>query len=352
MKIDMNNKKTIRVTDKAFHLENNVLVLGLDVVNYDLTGKTVTAIFEPSQVEAGPFEPVGNVVNMPIIAGMAKPGVNYIQLNFRWGGGNLEQSGKMIWTVEKSLEDIDILTQLIGEYRGMLGNENDRVFAEGERDRAEQARESVFAEIMADANEAEGNLNQAIEDGNAIHGTLLTDIENAGTADRDLSGTIGDADTIYRNLSDKVDDADEIYDKLTDEDTGAIPLANEINDTLTNETDGTIKQATNINATLEGNIEDAGTINNTLSEEDGTIEQAMDIYEALADEETGAINRAETAKSDLEDAISTGGQIFEDVATLKGLRVEHSDTEPTDTPFWYDTSDTTEIVRRDTNGQV
>ncbi len=144
IKIDMNNKKTIRVTENAFHLENNALALRVEITNYNLAGKTITAVFEPSQVEAGPFVPVGNTINIPIITGMVKPGVNYIQLNFRWGGGNLEQSGKMIWTVEKSLEDIDILTQLIGEYRVMLGNEGDRIDAEEARERAEQARESAL----------------------------------------------------------------------------------------------------------------------------------------------------------------------------------------------------------------
>ena len=44
--------------------------------------------------------------------------------------------------------------------------------------------------------------------------------------------------------------------------------------------------------------------------------------------------------------------IYEDVDMLKGLRIHKGIVEPTDTPFWYDTSDTTEIVRRDTNGQT
>ena len=85
-----------------------------------MTGKTITAVFEPSKIETGALEVVDRVVKIPIYSSMVQAGVNYIQLNFRWDTTKLEQSGKLIWVIGRSLEttgaaqeDVDIITYLV-----------------------------------------------------------------------------------------------------------------------------------------------------------------------------------------------------------------------------------------------
>ena len=116
----MATKQDMRITNKSFHLENNVLILAIEVLEYDLTGKTITAVFEPSKIETGALEVVDRVVKIPIYSSMVQAGVNYIQLNFRWDTTKLEQSGKLIWVIDKSLEtespaqeDVDIISYLV-----------------------------------------------------------------------------------------------------------------------------------------------------------------------------------------------------------------------------------------------
>ena len=120
IQIDMLKKQEIRITNKSFNLENNVIILAIELLNYDMAGKTITAAFEPVKIETGALEVVNNTIQIPIYSSMVQVGLNYIQLNFRWEN-KLEQSSKMIWIIDKSLEtegvaeeDIDIVSYLVG----------------------------------------------------------------------------------------------------------------------------------------------------------------------------------------------------------------------------------------------
>ena len=90
------------------------------MIDYDIAGKTVTAVFEPAKVETGALEVVGNTVKLPIYSSYINFGINYIQLIFRWNENKLEQSPKMQWIIDKSLdttapaqEDADIISYLV-----------------------------------------------------------------------------------------------------------------------------------------------------------------------------------------------------------------------------------------------
>lgn len=117
--LDMKNKYEVRITQRAFTLENNILILEIDLGEYSLEGKTITAAFSPSKVETIPLTVDGSIVKIPIHSTLVQYGINYIQLNFRWDN-KLEQSGIMVWKIEKSLEttaiaqeNIDIITHLV-----------------------------------------------------------------------------------------------------------------------------------------------------------------------------------------------------------------------------------------------
>lgn len=116
----MKSKREVRITNKAFHLENNVLKLPIELLNYDAVDKTITAVFEPSSVETGALEIIDGAIQIPIYSSMVRVGVNFIQLNFRWDENRLEQSGKLMWVIDKSLEtegaaqeEVDIITYLV-----------------------------------------------------------------------------------------------------------------------------------------------------------------------------------------------------------------------------------------------
>lgn len=117
----MINKKELQITENMFSLENDVITLALNAPEYDLTDKTITAVFNPSKVETGALEVVDGVIQIPIYSSMVQYGINYIQLNFRWEN-KLEQSGKLIWVIDKSLEtegvaqeNVDIITYLVAQ---------------------------------------------------------------------------------------------------------------------------------------------------------------------------------------------------------------------------------------------
>lgn len=198
--------------------------------------------------------------------------------------------------------------------------------------------------------------------------TLEEDIVYSFTeVDGELKATITSAYDIHNILADEdgtIKQAEYINEALSNEVNGSIKRAESINAILTDEITGTIKTAEDIKDDLNVSITNAETINNTLSDEDGTIDLANDIHnkltdintgaialaheinDILTDEETGTIQQAEDANEELLDTIFEGGQVFEDVNTLKNIRIHYGEDEPDNTPFWYDTSDTTEIERR------
>ena len=159
--LDMKSKASVRITNKAFNLENNILTLPVQITNYDLTGKTVTAVFEPGRVETGQLEVVGDMVNIPIYSSLVEYGINYIQLNFRWNTNKLEQSGKMMWVIDKSLqaqaveqEYTDIISDLMNQIRNL---DKEYQVAEANRDDlysvAEAERDTKYDAAEADRDE-------------------------------------------------------------------------------------------------------------------------------------------------------------------------------------------------------
>lgn len=125
--LDMSKKNiNVKIPDNAFSLENKIVTLKISVGDYDLTDKTITAVFNPSQVETAALSVIDGVIQLPIYASMVQYGLNYIQLNFRWDTDKLEQSPVMIWIINKSLvseaiaqEDVDIITDLIAQLRAL-----------------------------------------------------------------------------------------------------------------------------------------------------------------------------------------------------------------------------------------
>jgi hypothetical protein len=125
--LDMSKKNiNVKIPDNAFSLENKIVTLKISVGDYDLTKKTITAVFNPSQVETAALSVIDGVIQLPIYSSEVQYGLNYIQLNFRWGDSYLEQSPIMIWVINKSLpttspaeENVDIITDLIAQLRAL-----------------------------------------------------------------------------------------------------------------------------------------------------------------------------------------------------------------------------------------
>lgn len=271
----MINKKELQITEKMFSLENDVITLALSAPYYDLTGKTITAVFSPSGIETEPLEAVDGVIQIPIYSSMIKKGVNFIQLNFRWGTTKLEQSGKLMWVIGQSLEttgpaqeDVDIITYLV----------------------------NIATQAKKDADTALLEANRIVEEAGDVRFVLDESVETAGESKEALDESISLANTTKTELDESIQDANTINASLTDEETG------------------TIKRATDINIALENNIDDAVDVNAALSHDElGTIKRAADIKQSL--EETiddageskvaleGSIKDAGTAKSNLEDVI-------------------------------------------------
>lgn len=120
--LDMMKKKEGRITDKHYTIENNILTIQFGAGDYDLAGKTITAVFSPSGVETAPLTASEGVISVPVYSDYIEAGVNYIQLYFRWDTNKVENSGKYLWVVEASLpstevsdQDVDIVTALIAQ---------------------------------------------------------------------------------------------------------------------------------------------------------------------------------------------------------------------------------------------
>jgi hypothetical protein len=169
--LDMIKKTDVRITHKHYSLENGIFTLQIDVGDYDLTNKTITAKFSPKEVETGSLDVIDGIINLPIYSNLLKYGVNYIQLNFRWDENKLEQSPRMMWNISPSLaateaaqEDVDIISYLISEVN--------RVVSETE-DIKEALDESV-----ANANTATGAANTAAGNAQDIADTVQQKLDN------------------------------------------------------------------------------------------------------------------------------------------------------------------------------
>ncbi len=216
----MQNKREIRITNKAFNLENNVLILPIELLNYDLEGKTITAAFEPSKVETGALEVVDGVVQIPIYSGMVQTGVNSIQLNFRWGTTKLEQSGKLMWVIDKSLETTS----------------------------PAQEEVDIISYLIAEINASKVTVDRMVDDAGDVKLALDASVEQAGESKTALDGSITLAEAKKTGLDESVTSATNINNTLAD------PIA------------GTIKQAYDSKLALDGKITDAGTAKSEIEQ--------------------------------------------------------------------------------------
>jgi|GEM_PF-6634470 hypothetical protein len=135
--IDMNNKALgVTVHEKSFSKESGIVTLQMQIVNYGLTGKTITAAFKQSNYETdpnpdtGPFSVVDNVISLVITADMVRFGNNNFQINFRTEN-SLEQSPVISWYINESISGavatsgyVDALTSLINQVNQASDNAN------------------------------------------------------------------------------------------------------------------------------------------------------------------------------------------------------------------------------------
>lgn len=230
--LDMIKKIDVLITHKHYSLENGIFTLQIDVGDYDLTNKTITAKFNPSKVETGALEVVDGAIQIPIYSSMVQYGINYIQLNFRWDENKLEQSGKLVWIIDNSLEtegvaeeEVDIISYLINEIKS----------AKATADR-----------MIEDAGDVRIELDESTASATAINDTLADPV----------TGTIKLATDANATLSQSIIDAGVAKDALTDPMTGAIVLAEAAEDTLTNPITGAIKLAEDAKSDIEQAIID------------------------------------------------------------------------------------------------
>jgi len=193
----MATKAGIRITNKEYHLENNILTLEFDVGDYDLVGKTVTAVFAPTQIETGALEVDGSIIKLSITSGLIEHGINYIQLNFRWNTDKLEQSGKMMWVIDMSLpttevaqETVDIISYLVSIATTAKTDADDLVelvtLAEGIRVSQENNRKDletirVDKEVIRESNEGTRKSNEITRIASEV--TRGTNETNRGVAE-------------------------------------------------------------------------------------------------------------------------------------------------------------------------
>lgn len=235
--MNMTKKREVRITDKHFSLENNILTLEINIGDYDITGKQITAVLEPKGIETAPLtaETVEGVttVSLPIYSSYIAEGVNYIQLYFRWADTKLEQSGKMMWVVERSLiaDDPGVEQQdLMSYYLQQM------VLAIAEADR-----------VVDEAGDVRVELDVSTGNATAINNTLADP----------ATGTIKLATDANATLSQSIVDAGIAKDALTDPVTGAIALAEAAEDALTNPTTGAIKLAEDAEDSLQAVIDNS-----------------------------------------------------------------------------------------------
>ena len=218
IQIDMKNKKDVLITNKSFHLENGIVILALEVLNYELEGKVITAVFEPRRIETGALEVINGAVQIPVYSNMVDVGTNRIQLNFRWDN-KLEQSGKLVWPIDKSLEtigpaqeEIDIISYLIAELKSIELVEVDRVIAEVERERKEVLREQGEADRNTSYTQAEADRNTAYEQAentrNQNSSVAISDFNTAGQGAINTFNTNnqGAINTFNTNSQEAIDD--------------------------------------------------------------------------------------------------------------------------------------------------
>ena len=174
--LDMSSKYTpVRLTEQAFDIETGVLVLNISLGAYDLTGKTVTAIFSPSGVETAALSVVEGLLQLPIDPTLIVAGRNEIQLNI-YEGAEHEVSPIMVWRVGAALvgstpasEYVDLLASLIAQSNAMAEDEALRVTAENDRETAVGLMaEAEIAREEADAARQEAAADMAIEEAGRV----------------------------------------------------------------------------------------------------------------------------------------------------------------------------------------
>lgn len=277
IQIDMLKKKDIRIPNKAFHLENNSLTLSIELLNYTIDGKIITASFEPARIETGALEISDGVILIPIHSNMVKIGINYIQLNIRWDGNKLEQSPKMLWQIDKSLEtdgaapeDVDLISYLV----------------------------SIATQAKVDADDALAEANRVVDVAGDVRIALDNSTDSANNAKFEIEESTRQANNAKSNLDGSINLGSNTKRDLDE----SISRAVEINDVLSDEVIGTIKIANNSKVALEGSIIESGTAKSAL---DDSIGLASTEKTAL-DESIGLSN---TKKSDLDDSIGVANTI-------------------------------------------
>lgn len=234
--MNMTTKREVRITDKHFSIENDILTLEINIGDYDITGKQITAVFEPKGIETVPLtaETAEGVttVSLPIYSSYIAEGVNYIQLCFRWDTTKLEQSGKMLWVVERSLvatapgqEDQDLMSFYLAEITDAI--------AEADR-------------VVDEAGDVRIELDESTASATTINNTLADP----------ATGTIKLATDANATLGQSIIDAGIAEGALTNPVTGAIVLAEAAEDALTNPITGTIKLAEDAKGDIEQAIID------------------------------------------------------------------------------------------------
>lgn len=116
--LDMDKKNTrVSVDEAAFNVENNAITLLLSVINYDLSGKTVTGVFKQTGVET-PALPVteDGTVLLQITPNLVEAGVNYFCLHFR-DADSLEQSPVIRWNLLEGFAGA-----ASGQYQDLIAN--------------------------------------------------------------------------------------------------------------------------------------------------------------------------------------------------------------------------------------
>ena len=293
----MIKKSDVLITHKHYSLENGIFTLQIDVGDYDLTNKTITAKFNPKEVETGNLDVIDGIINLPIYSNLLKYGSNYIQLNFRWDIDKLEQSPKMIWIIDKSLEtegvaeeDIDIISYLINEIKS-----------------AKETADRVISDV--------GDIKQSLD----------ASVEQAGESKTALDGSV----TLAGTMKDELD--------------GSITSATNINNTLADPVDGTMKRANDSRVALEGKITDAGTakseieqaiVDNQIVTQSEFTQHKLDYAEDIgtvanltttSKEVVGAVNELDALKADLSEIESARG-----TEPTLGARLDSTDAQLND----------------------
>lgn len=233
--MDMILKDSVQIESKHFTIENDIITLEINIGDYDVTGKQVTAVFEPNVVETVPLtystdEDGNNIVELPIYSSYISKGYNYLQLFFRWDTDKVENSGKIIWKIDASLqsgvvavEEQDLMSYYLSEME----------LAILEADR-----------VVDEAGDVRVVLDGSVDEANAINETLSNPttgtIKQAIDKNAELEGTILEAETAKSDLDDPL--------------TGAITLAREVEDNLINPTTGAIKKAEDVEQSIEDAI--------------------------------------------------------------------------------------------------